>query len=554
MLLLSLSVLSAADKVFERTYIATDKAVYVAGDRIWCSAFCFDLSTGKLSENSRIAYVQLVSSQGVSLTSKINLESGRGAGYIDIPFSQETGNYRLVAFTAENKNEIGYDFQTNSKSVTIFNTVSAVKIPSGVKVLEADKFPHLENMKTPGSGKLALSAATVHQGDSLSINVTNLGKAATFSISVSHEDGLDQVQPMWMDSFQKGSAAGKSYERKVLSEYEGEVIYADVAGPEKDKVETNPDLISGYISTIGTPNDIFVGEIDKATGTMVFRTSNIYGNKDIVCEVDEQDGDIDAHIELRSPFVSMQPSDIPQLNISTSMMDVLAQRGRAMSQRKANLDESKFEFLSRREDMLLTSGIVKVYKSEDYTRFPTIREVLTEYVSEARVRGRKNNLRIEVLVADAMNRVSNNWKASLVMFNGVPVFKHEKMLEYDAMLVKEIKIWPCPYIFGSKVYDGAINFVTELSDAAYMNFGSNVRIMDFVGAAYPMQHTKPYVSKAEKDLRETILWQPLLTIEEGKTQTLKCIAPDYSGTFRIVVEGVDENGAAFAESCTVKVD
>ena len=43
----------------ERTYLATDREVYVAGDRVWCSAFCVDASTGRLSNRSAIVYLEL---------------------------------------------------------------------------------------------------------------------------------------------------------------------------------------------------------------------------------------------------------------------------------------------------------------------------------------------------------------------------------------------------------------------------------------------------------------------------------------------------------------
>ena len=44
-----------ADHLVERTYLSTDRDCYVAGDRIWCSAFCVDAATGVLSGFSSIA-------------------------------------------------------------------------------------------------------------------------------------------------------------------------------------------------------------------------------------------------------------------------------------------------------------------------------------------------------------------------------------------------------------------------------------------------------------------------------------------------------------------
>ena len=41
--------LFAQERVVERTYISTDKDVYVAGDAVWYSAFCVDAARGTLS-------------------------------------------------------------------------------------------------------------------------------------------------------------------------------------------------------------------------------------------------------------------------------------------------------------------------------------------------------------------------------------------------------------------------------------------------------------------------------------------------------------------------
>ncbi|MBO6044741.1 MAG: hypothetical protein J6P69_02675, partial [Bacteroidales bacterium] len=126
-----------ADHLVERTYLSTDRDCYVAGDRIWCSAFCVDAATGGLSGFSSIAYVELRSVDGLVQTAKIALQGGRGAGFVEIPANTPTGNYRLFAYTAQNVNEDGYDFLAGSKLVSVFNTFSTERVTDGVEVVEA---------------------------------------------------------------------------------------------------------------------------------------------------------------------------------------------------------------------------------------------------------------------------------------------------------------------------------------------------------------------------------------------------------------------------------
>ena len=54
MMALALLPLRAQERTAERTYVSTDRSVYVAGDRIWCSAFCVT-GEGRLSDVSRVA-------------------------------------------------------------------------------------------------------------------------------------------------------------------------------------------------------------------------------------------------------------------------------------------------------------------------------------------------------------------------------------------------------------------------------------------------------------------------------------------------------------------
>ena len=140
MMVLVLLPLRAQERTAERTYVSTDRSVYVAGDRIGCSAFCVT-GEGRLSGVSRVAYLELHSSDGVAVTAKLALNNGRGAGYLDLPTSLPTGNYRLVAYTAQNKDEVGYDYTgLASKTLSIFNVFSTDRVTDGVEVVSPEEY------------------------------------------------------------------------------------------------------------------------------------------------------------------------------------------------------------------------------------------------------------------------------------------------------------------------------------------------------------------------------------------------------------------------------
>ncbi|MBQ9877404.1 MAG: hypothetical protein IJM29_01865, partial [Bacteroidales bacterium] len=44
------------------------------------------------------------------------------------------------------------------------------------------------------------------------------------------------------------------------------------------------------------------------------------------------------------------------------------------------------------------------------------------------------------------------------------------------------------------------------------------------------------------DLRQTILWHPLIELAPGESRVLEYVLPSYQGRFKVVVEGFDLSG------------
>ena len=129
-----------------------------------------------------------------------------------------------------------------------------------------------------------------------------------------------------------------------------------------------------------------------------------------------------------------------------------------------------------------------------------------------------------------------------MLLDGVPVFRHSDMMDYDAMLIKEIQIWRERFVFGNRIFSGIVNFKSVKGNMAFMDFGSNVRIIDFQGICYPMDYTRRHAPEGGVDRRGTIFWKPDLELSAGQGVSLECLAPDHGGFFRIEVEGVTAEG------------
>ena len=535
--------LSAQVRMAERTYVSTDRDVYVAGDRIWCSAFCTD-EKGALSQISSVAYLELHGTSSMAAASRIALVGGRGAGYLDLPPALPTGNYRLIAYTAQNVAEEGYDYEgIASKIISVFNVLTNERLEGGVEVVTPEEYEALPQDDRQEKGQdLMLS------WENGSLVVENCGnQPVTVSVSVSHDDGLRSCGNPGIAAFVAG--ARKAVYGKVngdrLPDYEGEVIRGRVVGFSEEMI---PQLTGRYafISSPSDKSDVYAAPI-MSDGSMTFYTGGIFGDKECICEIENIDPKFSCHVELISPYVNAKLSPAPALKISESLAGKLERRSVAMQLERRFASDTLYEFLPRRTDGLFDEDVVVRYMLDDYTRFTTMEEVFIEFVSEIRARRRSDGSRdIKVRLSDAGRDAVFSSNQTLMMLDGVPVFNQQKIMDYDPLLVESVDIYPYTHFIGNRIFEGVVNFVTYRRNLPSFPFDGNARVIDYQGICYPMAVSAEAVSgeKNYPNYRQTLIWQPLLELAAGERIELRCAAPLYKGEFKAVAEGLTVSGEA----------
>ena len=88
----------------ERVYLQTDKQFYLSGELVWMKFIATDLDQ-RLSDVSKVGYVELLDSASAVVQARLVLEKGVGDGCLQLPSTLPTGNYRLVAYTRYMRNE-----------------------------------------------------------------------------------------------------------------------------------------------------------------------------------------------------------------------------------------------------------------------------------------------------------------------------------------------------------------------------------------------------------------------------------------------------------------
>ncbi len=538
---------SAAAGLVERTYVCTDRHSYVAGEDVFCSVFCFDGGSGSLSDFSSVAYVELISPEGSAVRVKMALQDGRGAGRLRLPSTLPTGNYRLIAYTALNRNEEDMDYFRGSRVISVYNTLSASRqdsvVPDGDAATAA-----VEGTGRPYGTAAPAGLELEQRGDSLFLRNSGT-ECLDFCLSLSISDALPDPEGPGLADFLEARSGDRTTLRTdaklSIPEYEGEIVSIRV-----------PAMYSGVTAVLSGPglrNDIYSSTVDS-TGLVSFYTGNIYGDRDLVFELNSRDVNDDFSLEVLSPFASpeLDRDGVPELHLNGSVAEDLKRRSVAMQiSRHFGIDEY-MDSLQLRPDLLFKGGTMTVYEMDDYTRFPTMRETIVEYVREVHIRRQDGEPVLKLVPGKSFESYSSMLGGNaLVLVDGVPVSEHGRVLDLNPALLRRICIYPYDVSTGSCIYSGVVNFISFRGDMAGLQFPGRVRILDFHGVTFPVTVGAAKEDSLSPDYRYTRIWQPLLHLEAGEELALplgKCGAEE----LRLELEGVVGRSDAFSAAALLK--
>ena len=550
MILLALCGLFASAAGVERVYVSTDRPVYIAGDQVWCSLSILD-KNGRFSGESAVSYLELVSADGTACTAKIGLLEGRGAGSFRIPVTAPTGTYRLIAYTAVNAAEEGTPYLSGSRLLTVFNTTSVVRVTDGVERMDESAYEALTVERTEPEGSVELSMRTrLPRNAPAVLNLHNGGAAASLSLSVYHEDDLIPAgRENTPESFLKAIPGEARLVREASVERDGEIVSARIRGT---IVRDEDDLTFATLSSAGSPSDVYIGRND-GDDRIRFYTSNIYGDREIVCEVSQLDRK-EGYIEFERPFLYPKLEGFPKLCLSPAQRPFLMARKAALRAEKALRLDTLTTFMTHREDLLLSAVPRKRYHLDDYTRFPSVREIIVEIIPELRLRNVDGQPLLFLTYSDALNRRFDRTSNILVMMDGVVLSDLRLLLDFDAMLIDDIDIYDEAVIIGKTPVNGIVNFITKKNYVTALNFPANVRVVDFQGVAYPVAYNGAVPPGEGQDLRQILYWHPILRVDAGSDYRIEINTPGYSGRFKAVAEGFTEDGKPVYQEFTFEVE
>ena len=336
--------------------------------------------------------------------------------------------------------------------------------------------------------------------------------------------------------------AGETPRFTFLPEFTGPLISGTIVNTLSNSPAKN---INAYLTVAGINHQLCVTRSDSA-GRLLFNAKDFYGLNEIVAQTKWQQ-DSTYHIDIKSPFSEQYSQTLlPAFNISPAMKNALINNSLNMQVQNIFNEKQLKQFYNPLADSaLFYSKPTYTYKLDDYTRFPTVEEVIHEYV------------RLVVITRDHGKRglqVINNKNTlpgePLVMLDGRPIFDIDKAFLIDPLKVKKLDVITTDYLYGPVVFNGILSFTTYAGSSNNIELDPRSVVMDYEGLQLerkfysPIYESEQQINSSVPDFRNALYWNPDVNTGQNGQSVLTFYTGDKPGKYIGIIEGFAANGSS----------
>lgn len=340
---------------------------------------------------------------------------------------------------------------------------------------------------------------------------------------------------------------------KFMPEYEGLTINAKII----DKRSGNP--APGVLSYVSVADEKFrVGNaVSNAKGDALFVAGNVFGPNELVLQTDSNLNRY--RMDLVDPYAAKPANlQLPRFNVTDKWKTQLSARylNTGIYNSFQPLHVQQFLAPATNDTGVFYGTADRTYYLDDFTRFPTMEEVMREYVSEVRIIKEKNKFRYEVMNVPAKLYFN---LPPLVLLDGVPVFDVDKIVAFDPLKIKKIEVVGRKYFWGNIINSGIVSYTTYEGDLAGYELDPSAVIVEFQGLQLQREFYQPDYSTPEKmssrlpDARNVLLWEPSMRTGTRGAISKSFYTSDVPGKYVVVVQGVNHTGIAGSSMVAISV-
>jgi len=522
-----------------QVFVETDGSSYITGEQVWVNIRVTNAVSGKLMNAGHILYAALLDDAGVAMIQvRLKAENGMASGYVPLPSSLVSGIYLVTLLTGDP------DISAPYKPILIVN-------PNRPPVRPRDSVVDYSTISKTTNSNLVIQPDNIQfeKRKKISINV-DAGEAGSslLSMTIRRRDSLENfadslLSAVQITARQPGSAA--------LASWEGMMIRARVYPSNGTTPAPN---IRVFVSVTGT--EARVGEtVSDANGYIQFLLPLLYADAQLVFMPLHTDNN-QYRVEFNpDPLEKVEGIRLPPLVIPNYLAGPIRNRMIDAQAQSSFRPEEKTSLAVINPDTTDFYGKPdKRYMLDDYTRFPNMEEVITEFVVEIKIRKSKDA--VELL---ALNSPYKKFfeQPALVLIDGVPVTDIKQMLELDVLKFQSIDIVTHKFFVGKTSYPGIIHYKSYLGNLAGYTLPADAAVYSFEGAQLPKDYATPDYSKPADqhipDFRNLLYWAPAMVTDNKGKKRVELYGGDLEGNYKITVNGISTSGKPLNGTASIDI-
>lgn len=523
--------------VNEHIYVHANTNTLLTGESCYYNLYCLNSGNNTASAISKVAYIELIDTDKKSvLKQKIHLNNGIAQGDFFIPTTLKTGNYKLIAYTnwMLNNNASGF-FQ---QDIVVINPFQPGKTPVSKET------PALKNTDKVSSNYIAVNSDKKSYGNrekiNLNINPVANGKGV-YSLSVRKVDAILNPSASTPQTFISNAnntplAGGGTLH---IPELRGELLTGKISSKSNKEIE-NKNIA---LSLPGKSFELKMAVTDK-NGNFVFALDRYPNTNNAVIQV------VDAEREdYRIELTDAQKIDLSQLRFPEPFTLNPAYKTTIEERSVANQIENAY-YAKKRDSLEVAqrtqpfyNPLQKDYFLDDYTRFTSFKETVTEVILELFFREKSGKLSLHL-----RNTFTNEGAIDipLVMVDGLLIQDTDELFQYNAHNIHKISVINKPYIYGPVVYSGVVSIITKNFDYQTKASGDFIKKTEITRPLKSKTYYSPKYDGTKSldripDYRYQLAWMPNLSVGQDPV-AVSFYSSDIKGTFEIVLEGFTEKG------------
>ncbi|MBZ4036265.1 hypothetical protein K6T82_15940 [Flavobacterium sp. 17A] len=552
----------------ETLFIHANATTFVSGETLLYKIYCLKTSDKTPSAISKIAYAELVdANSNVVFKNKLFLNNGTAAADYFIPTTIKTGNYKLIGYT---------NWTLNSSASKVFQI--DIKIINPYEVYEVSSSKDKNAVpKTNSENTTAITASSVNKEQLLDKNfklklnkktfanrekvVLEIAPASTdsqkgnYSLSVRKIDNLPTTEQLTADEFSKTQfaieAISKNKENIILPELRGEMISGKIIA------KNNSVSIQNVNIALSLPGKSFAFKVVKTdqNGHFIFNLDKNYaGNETVLQVLGEQKESFTIELDKLNEPDYTKLSFQPGFRLPIEFKEALLERSIASQIENAYYLEKTDSIIKPEKIDPFYYPLSKQYNLDDFTRFPTLKETITEIAIEISSKQSGNNHSLHVV--DYSTKFQSP-EPALVLIDGFLLQNVNELFTYNMNNVHSINIITGGYYVGPKIFNGIISITTN--DGNYTspqkeNYIYKMAVLrpSMKKSYYKTDYTDNKKYERIPDFRSQLLWNPEIDLSNSNPVTF--YTSDLSGTYEISVEGFTDKGNPVSIKDTFKIE